>query len=168
MEETTPTVDPKRRYLCRHVHTKGTRCGSPALRGRDFCYYHDRSRREVEVSLSNRAGIFSMPRVDDRASIQIALSEVLARLACGDIDYRRGSIILYGLQIASSNLRDPKVPAEAAADPVVEDIITDYHRGDLAPIAEIPETVPTEATPQDAPSPDTAAARPQLVHCISA
>ena len=37
-------LDPKRRYLCRHVHTNGNRCGSPALRAQNFCYYHDRTR----------------------------------------------------------------------------------------------------------------------------
>jgi hypothetical protein len=26
-----------KRYLCRHIHTTGRRCGSPALRGEQFC-----------------------------------------------------------------------------------------------------------------------------------
>src|ERR1035441_5385605 len=38
-------TDPRRRYLCRHMFTDGHRCGSPALRQRDFCFYHHANRR---------------------------------------------------------------------------------------------------------------------------
>jgi len=31
--------------LCRHFHASGRRCGSPALRGEQFCYYHHPNRR---------------------------------------------------------------------------------------------------------------------------
>ena len=139
MPETTPItptqIDPKRRYLCRHIFTEGHRCGSPALRGQSLCYNHNRSRREAGIS--GKSGTFPMPRVDDRASIQLALFEVLSRLAGGDIEYKRGSILLYGLQIASSNLpRHAKIDAEQ--QPQVEEITADYLLGDLAPITEIP------------------------------
>jgi hypothetical protein len=26
-----------KRYVCRHIHTTGNRCGSPALTGEEFC-----------------------------------------------------------------------------------------------------------------------------------
>jgi hypothetical protein len=142
MQETTPatpaateTTDPKRRYLCRHVFTEGHRCGSPALRGQSLCYNHGRSCREAPIS--GRTGTFPMPRIDDRASIQLALFEVLSRLSAGDIEYKRGSILLYGLQIASSNL-PRRTKADAEQQPQVEEVTADYHLGDLAPITEIP------------------------------
>jgi hypothetical protein len=145
MQETTPTetetatADPKRRYLCRHVFTEGHRCGSPALRGQSLCYNHGRSRREAPIS--GRSGTFPMPRIDDRASIQLALYEVLSRLSGGDIDYKRGGILLYGLQIASSNLpRHAQLNAEQ--QPQVEEVTADYNLGDLAPIVEIPNPEP--------------------------
>ena len=138
MQETTPAetaTDPKRRYLCRHVFTEGHRCGSPALRGKDLCYNHSRSRREAPIS--GRSGTFPMPRIDDRAAIQLALFEVLSRLSGGDIDYKRGGILLYGLQIASSNL--PRHATQAAEQqPQVDEVTHDIHLGDLAPIAEFP------------------------------
>jgi hypothetical protein len=138
MQETTTTetetIDPKRRYLCRHVFTEGHRCGSPALRGQSLCYNHNRSRREAGIS--GKSGTFPMPRIDDRASIQLALYEVLSRLAGGDIEYKRGSILLYGLQIASSNLPH-RAKSDAQQQPQVEEVTSDYDLGDLAPIAEI-------------------------------
>src|SRR4051812_13984676 len=97
------TLDPTRRYLCRHVHTDGRRCGSPALRAQNFCYYHDRQRLS-NTRLAGRTGIFRMQPIDDRAAIQIAILDVLSRISAGDIDNKRASILLYGLQIASSNL----------------------------------------------------------------
>jgi hypothetical protein len=135
----TATADPKRRYLCRHIFTDGYRCGSPALRGQDLCYYHGRSRREAPIS--GRSGTFPMPRIDDRAAVQLALYEVLSRLSSGDIEYKRGAILLRGLAIASSNLpRHTQTNAEQ--QPQVEEVTSDYHLGDLAPIAEIPEPEP--------------------------
>jgi hypothetical protein len=78
-----------------------------------------------------------MPRIDDRAAIQLALFEVLSRLSGGDIDYKRGGILLYGLQIASSNL--PRHATQAAEQqPQVDEVTHDIHLGDLAPIAEFP------------------------------
>ena len=40
-----PTQTTIKRFLCRHIHTSGSRCGSPALRGESFCYYHHTTRR---------------------------------------------------------------------------------------------------------------------------
>jgi hypothetical protein len=138
--------DPKRRYLCRHVHTDGHRCGSPALRAQNFCYYHDRQRLP-NAPLAGRTGIFRMQPIDDRAAIQIALFDILSRLTAGDLDTKRASILLYGLQIASSNLaaRDKQQPTTQP----IEHLTTDHHIGDLAPIQEIP----TEQIEKD-PLPD--------------
>ena len=34
-----PDTQP-RRFQCRHIFTDGHRCGSPCLRGEEFCFYH--------------------------------------------------------------------------------------------------------------------------------
>jgi hypothetical protein len=154
-EPSQPETDPKRRYLCRHIFTEGHRCGSPALRGQSLCYYHGRSRREAAMSGHSR--IFPMPRIDDRATIQLALYEVLSRLASGDIEYKRGSIILYGLQIASANLpRHAQLKAEP--QPQVEEITYDNELGDLAPIAEVP--APAQAPGAPCPTQSTMELQP--------
>ena len=79
--------------------------------------------------------MFRMQPIDDRAAIQIALYDILSRLTAGDLDTKRASILLYGLQIASSNLaaRDKQQPATHP----IEHLTTDHHLGDLAPIEEI-------------------------------
>lgn len=156
IEPTQPVTDPKRRYLCRHVFTEGHRCGSPALRGQSLCYYHGRSRREAGISGNTHC--FSMPRIDDRATIQLAIYEVLSRVAGGDIEYKRGSTLLYGLQIASANLPRPQLKAEQP--PQVEEVTTDCHLGDLAPIAEILD--PAEAPCVGAGAPGSTASSSTL------
>jgi hypothetical protein len=141
-------IDSRRRYLCRHIFTEGHRCGSPALRGHDFCYYHRAARQQGP--LAGRIGIFTMPRIDDRAAIQIALYDILSRVTAGDIDIKQAGTLLYGLQIASSNLpraSSHETPQADLHQPLIEEITHDYHLGDLAPIAEIaalPAQVTTE------------------------
>ena len=113
------STDPTRRNQCRHIHTRGTRCGSPALRGHDFCFYHDRSRREAPDA-HGHYGSFKMPRIDDRDAVQLALFEVLSR-------------------IAAANL--PRPTARAADDrPDVHEVTFDpLLQEDLAPVAEFSE-----------------------------
>jgi hypothetical protein len=48
---------------------------------------------------------FSLPPVEDTASIQLALIEVLEALAANQIDPKRADLLLYGLQVASSNAK---------------------------------------------------------------
>jgi hypothetical protein len=46
-----------------------------------------------------------LPTIEDHASIQLALIEVLHALAANQIDTRRASLLLYGLQVAAQNVR---------------------------------------------------------------
>jgi len=155
MNSTTAKHDPSRRYLCRHVHADGRRCGSPALRAQNFCYYHNRTRLP-NAPLAGRIGIFTMQPIDDRASIQIALFDILSRLTAGDIDSKLARTVLYGLQIASSNLafREKQQPTTQP----VEAVTTEPFVGDLAPIQEIPEanTEPTPAAAEPTPASEPA------------
>jgi hypothetical protein len=144
-----PATDPQRRYLCRHIHTLGHRCRAAALRGADLCYYHTRTR--IQAPASGRSGTFAAPCVEDRASIQLALSDLLARIAGGDIDLHRADRLLKVLREASLNLsrRTPATSADPATpQPQVEAVTHHPHLGDLAPITQIPTE--TEAAAQAA------------------
>jgi hypothetical protein len=147
--DTDQTItDPTRRYRCRHVFTDGHRCGSPSLRTQDFCYYHHASRREP--SLAPGHGMFLMPRIDDRAAIQIALYDILARITLRDIELKTAGMLLYGLQIASSNIAQQEKSARLAIpnpEPLVDEVTSNLLFGDLAPIAEYAEPKPKEETP---------------------
>jgi hypothetical protein len=53
-----------------------------------------------------------MGDLEDRASIQLSIAEVLSRLAANDLDPKRAGLLLYGLQIASCNLPPAKAEPE--------------------------------------------------------
>ncbi|MCU1224935.1 MAG: hypothetical protein JWQ42_3028 [Edaphobacter sp.] len=103
----TSNETPKR-YQCRHIFTDGHRCGSVCLRREEFCYYHHTTRRPAANPRQRRGrhSAFDLPLPDsnDRSAIQLAIGEVLQRIASNDIDPRRAGLLLYGLQIASLNL----------------------------------------------------------------
>ncbi len=87
---------------CRHIKTSGGKCGSPALRGQPYCYFHARLReRAARSPLPYEA--LQLPPLEDRASIQVAISDVVQALAGHTLDPKRAGMILYALQIASSN-----------------------------------------------------------------
>src|ERR1035441_2366369 len=90
--ETTPT-DPRRRYLCRHVFADGHRCGSPALRQRNFCFYHHAGRRPApgpgKFRYLDATEPFTLLLVEDRVSALLAASLILSRIASNDLAHAR-------------------------------------------------------------------------------
>ena len=82
---------------CHHIHLNGIRCGSPALRGQSHCYYHSVLRQERDVP--------TIPYLDDALSVQFSLREIIQGVASGKWDTKRAALLLYALQIASSNLK---------------------------------------------------------------
>ncbi len=121
---------------CRHVFTDGHRCLGHCLRHEPFCYFHHTARRPISnpAARRRRGTTFTLPELEDRASIQLALSEILQRIAANDLDPKRAGHLLYGLQIAASLL--PKLDPKAQPKSVSE-ITHDEELGDLAPAAEV-------------------------------
>ncbi|MGA8763182.1 MAG: hypothetical protein WB562_09985, partial [Candidatus Sulfotelmatobacter sp.] len=93
---------------CRHVKANGTQCGSPALRRRRVCYFHQRVQDMKVRVLSDEStqGRFCMPVLEDAHGVQMALMQVLEQLAWGRMDHKTAGLMLYGLQTASVNLRN--------------------------------------------------------------
>ena len=97
--------------LCRHIRTNGTRCGSPALRDKDYCFFHSRLAQHhtgFRHTAETRGYLIpgqhiQLNPLEDRDSIQVALSVVINALATGQLDIKRATAILYGLQLASNN-----------------------------------------------------------------
>ena len=93
---------------CQHIKVNGTQCGSPALRSASFCYFHERW-RDQHISLNGtphrESASIHLPVLEDANSIQIALMQVMQLMISGQIDHRTASLMLYGLQTASLNLR---------------------------------------------------------------
>jgi hypothetical protein len=107
---------------CQHIKVNGTQCGSPALRNRRLCFFHDRIRRErakiaADVSAPHR---FDLPLLEDANAVQIALMKVIQMLGAGRMDHKTAGLMLYALQTASANLRIADLEADDATDVVVD------------------------------------------------
>ena len=110
---------------CQHIRSNGTQCGSPALKSRQFCYYHHQSRPEpVELYIDGDRysdGQIIMPLFEDAHSIQVVLRQVTQLLLQRRIDRKDAALALYALQIASSNLKrmehEKPRPTQVVIDP---------------------------------------------------
>lgn len=86
---------------CRHIMPSGEKCQSPALRGMPYCYFHARANRRPQKKLTGELEPLEISLLEDHWAIQIALTQVLARIANSTLDTRRAGLMLYGLQIAA-------------------------------------------------------------------
>jgi len=109
--------------LCRHILTNGHRCKSPALGDTVWCFYHGnlherhRSYRHTEATRGYLlpGQHIQLTALEDRESVQVALSVVINALATGRLETKRATALLYGLQLASSNaanLHNSTTPSE--------------------------------------------------------
>jgi hypothetical protein len=89
--------------VCTHIKVTGVRCGSPALRGEQFCYFHQRMIRGVQIPTNAR--LHPVAILEDEESIQASLMEVINALARNTIDLPRAQLILRALSIAVRNAR---------------------------------------------------------------
>ena len=92
-------------HSCTHIKVNGLRCGSPALRGEQFCYYHQRALRGVRTPPSSR--LHPIALIEDPQSIQFTLMEVINAILRDTIDLKRATLILRALHIAVKNMQNP-------------------------------------------------------------
>jgi len=96
---------------CTHIKTNGTQCGSPALRGRRFCFFH-KNWQDQRIQLNAQPASplrFTMPVLEDADSVQVALMQVMRLILSGQLDPKIAGLLLYVLQTASLNLRQMKL-----------------------------------------------------------
>jgi hypothetical protein len=99
--------------LCRHIKTNGLQCKAAALTGGLWCYFHHRlHQRHTAFRPTPATRGYLIPgqhlelsALEDRESVQVALSVVINALATGQLDIKRATALLYGLQLASNNAR---------------------------------------------------------------
>ncbi|WP_348267005.1 hypothetical protein P8936_13920 [Edaphobacter paludis] len=162
---TDTTIATAKRYKCRHIFLDGHRCGSPALRGEDFCYYHHTTRGGATLLRERRNHLdFELPPLEDRSSVLAAIAEVLQRIASGSLHAKTAGLLLYGLQIASLNL--PKAGDAQHEDQPIEEVIADPRFGVLAPVAEVSEAAEPTSTPAEAPQTKPGAPSPTSGTCV--
>src|SRR5947208_1056604 len=119
-----PSLSAHRRIVLAGEGARPT-CGSPALRNGEYCYFHRRWRMTT-VDLSHSAHHvtteFVLPVLEDAESIQITLGQVMRMIVCRQVDTKSAGLLLYGLQIASANLRRTRF------EPYHKDVTVDLFR----------------------------------------
>jgi hypothetical protein len=95
---------------CRHIKSNGSKCRAAALKGKAYCYYHFRLHTIVSRAAAPTAPYeqreLEMPFLEDRGAVQIALSEVVSAIAARRIDHKSAALLVYALQVASSNAKN--------------------------------------------------------------
>ncbi len=123
---------------CTHIKVTGVRCGSPALKGEQFCYFHQNAHRGVRRPKQTR--LHPIALIEDEESIQYALMEVMNALMRNTIDLKRAALILRALHIAVKNASRVKFN-ERAKDMVTQvptyEMPTEEHEA-LAEEADLP------------------------------
>ncbi len=118
---------------CNHIKVSGTQCGSPALRNKKFCFYHQHNRRVLVDCYYNpeeyATGEIKLPIFEDAHSIQNVIHQVVQMVLQKRLERQTAGLILYALQIASSNLKRMELEK-----PQPEQIVTDVEPAD--PIAD--------------------------------
>jgi len=138
------------RHLCRHIFADGRRCGSPALKTHNFCYYHyiHRShhchgyrhwRNKHRNGAEDRLELFD--GLDNPTSIQLAITTVAGRIAAGSIHPRAARSLLYALQLAANNVRNIKTTENSTVAPDIVEDNTWGHLAQLEPSRTEPETL---------------------------
>jgi hypothetical protein len=112
---------------CRHIKVNGTQCGSPALRHENFCFYHQQDRPlPVECYFDGpyATGEITLPYFEDAHSIQTVIRQVVQMVLQKRLERKTASLLLYALQIASSNLKRMELE-KPQPEQVVIDLETD-------------------------------------------
>ncbi|HTR23038.1 MAG TPA: hypothetical protein VMI10_03580 [Terriglobales bacterium] len=102
---------------CRSKKYDGTRCPMPVEPGTRLCHFHHVDGPLFDLNPGDPRPIeLSIDTLKNAESIQYAVARVCEHLLLGKLDAKRAAIILYGLQVATSNLArlnaDVPVPSE--------------------------------------------------------
>src|SRR5437667_10668645 len=97
----------------------------PAMRNGEYCYFHYRWRMttvDLSHSVHHVTTEFVLPVLEDADSIQITLGQIMRMIVCRQVDTKSAGLLLYGLQIASANLRRTRF------EPYHKDVTVDLFR----------------------------------------
>jgi hypothetical protein len=80
---------------CTHRRAGGEYCGSPRMKGSDYCYAHDRL-------LAARTQDLELPPLEDANAIVLSLTKGLNAMMKGQMDLKSAGMFFYGMQIVAS------------------------------------------------------------------
>ncbi len=112
---------------CEHIKPSGVRCGSPAMRGQQYCFYHVGARacmprvramfHEPSPHLPDAAPMpeFPISFLEDAAAIRIGYMQALYGITSHRLDLRQARLILTALRGASDDLKRMEACVAACA-----------------------------------------------------
>jgi hypothetical protein len=90
--------------LCTQRKCDGDPCQSLALRGESVCHYH-KVMGTPKINIDNSpSGHTYLPLFEDAVSIQSGISDVCEMMLHRRIEPKEASILLYAMQVASTNM----------------------------------------------------------------
>jgi len=96
---------------CRHRMPTGIHCQSPAMGNSVYCYHHDRLHRRLGMT-GRRPKPLQLPTLDSRDALLAGLTGVMNAALARKIDSRQAGRLIYGMQVAASNLPNASSPAK--------------------------------------------------------
>lgn len=107
--------------ICQHTKVNGDRCAAPARKSRRYCIFHE--------SMHQKRPDYSIPMAEDAMSLQLGVMQIIRGLIDKAIDPRTAALALYGLQIASGNLKrfreQHSDPADMAREKSLAELLLD-------------------------------------------
>jgi hypothetical protein len=79
---------------CQHVKLDGGTCGSPSLRGQQYCHFHAQA----------HGASMEFPVIEDQRSLQLGYMKLAQQVAANKIDPEQARILLQVLKSAGRNL----------------------------------------------------------------
>jgi hypothetical protein len=101
---------------CEKVREDGTVCACPKMRGYRYCYAHERM-------LQTQSQKLQLPALEDANGVQMAIMRVQKALIDDEISEKKAGLLLYSLQMASSNLKHTTF-AEGKKEVVTEMVVS--------------------------------------------
>lgn len=83
---------------CTHRRAGGEYCGSPRMKGSEYCYAHDRL-------MAARTQDLELPPLEDANAIVLSVTKGLHAMIKGQMDLKSAGMFFYGMQIVASVMR---------------------------------------------------------------
>ncbi len=91
---------------CEHVMQNGNTCGSPALRGKRYCYYHQRMATGEAIRSDHPCRL--IPTLKSPSAINIAATQIVRQALLGRITQKELKLLMNVVRLANNNLTGPR------------------------------------------------------------
>jgi len=89
---------------CEHIKADNRTCGSPALNGKRYCFFHAQLRPGGKPKKPKPV---QLPPLEDDRAIQMAVTKICQAVVNETIEPKRATAVLYGLQVAANAVKRP-------------------------------------------------------------